>query len=68
MLICDNERRAVVRLRFQHRFNHLRIVRAHRDLRDVDIPVGHRDISEILLRDVFPLGGEFRDRPGRGRF
>ena len=49
MAVGDDERRAVVRLRFQERLQCVLVLRPHRDGRDVDVAVSHRHQAEIFL-------------------
>ncbi len=61
------ERRAGVRLGLGERLHRLRVVGADRDLRDVDVAVGHGDQPEVLLRGRLAGRGELRDGAARRR-
>ena len=51
MAVSDDQRRAVVRLRFQERLQRVLVLGAHGDGGDVNIPVGHCDQPEVFLAE-----------------
>ena len=64
--VGDDDRRAVVGFGFLHGLEHLRVLVAERDARDVNVAVLHGDLREVLLRELLARRGEFRDRRDRG--
>ena len=60
--VRDDQRRPVVRVGLRERLHRLCVVRAHRDLRDVDVAVGGGDHPEILLARSLATGGELGHR------
>ena len=66
MTVRDDERRPVVRFRFQERFYRVRVAGAHSHARDIDITVADRFHCQIFLAGVLSAGGKFGDR-GTGR-
>ena len=47
--VCNDKRRTSMPLGFQQCLERLLAARLHRDLRNVDMAVGHREEPEILL-------------------
>ena len=47
--VADDDRRSVVRLGFDERLQRLRLIGVDGDLSDVDVLVGHEELSELLL-------------------
>ena len=65
--IGDHERRPGVGVGLGERLDGLGVLGAERDLRDVDVAVGHREQAEVLLGHVLAGGGELGGRAERGR-
>src|SRR5262245_8129706 len=63
MAIADDERRTFVRFGLEERLHRLRILRADRDPRDVDVTVGHRHQAEILFGAGLPATANFAAAP-----
>ena len=59
--VADDERRAVVSLRLGQRLDRLVHIGAHRNVRDIDIAVGHRDLRQVLLADGLAGRSKLRD-------
>jgi hypothetical protein len=66
--IGEDERRTVIRLGFAERDDRLLVVRAHRDLGDVDVAVGDRHHREVLARHLSSRGRELCRGAERRRF
>jgi hypothetical protein len=56
-----------MRFGLEKRLHRVRVVRAHRDLRDVDIPVTHRRHAEIFFDGRLATGRKLSDRAERRR-
>ena len=64
--VSDDEGRSVVGFRLDERLNHLAGV-GERDLRHVDVAVGHGDHRQVLLGLGLAAGRELGDCAHRGR-
>ncbi len=62
----DDDRRAVVGVGLEERLHRLGVLRAERDVRDVDVAVGHRDHAQVLLRPRVAGHRELGRRADRG--
>src|SRR5699024_10923727 len=59
--VADDDGRAGVSLGFGNGLDRLRHVGAQRDLRDIDVTVGHADLGQALLADFLAGGRELAD-------
>ncbi len=66
--VCDDQGRTVVRFRFDEGADGLHVAASHRYGRHIDVSVVDGHHAEILLRDWFSAGGEFRHRGAGSRF
>ena len=65
--VGQDQRRAVIGLGFDERPQGVLIAGAHGHAGHVDVAIGHRDQSEVLLGAGLAIAGELRHRsPGRG--
>ncbi len=60
--VGDDERRAWILLGLPERPHGLRVVAAEGDLRDIDVAVADRDLTEVLLAGSLTGGRELGDR------
>ena len=67
LAVSNDQRRTRMRFRFNEGLDRVRVVRAHRDLRDVDVAVSHRRHAKIFFDRWFSAGGELRHRAERRR-
>ena len=65
--VGDDHGAAFVFLGLAQRLDELVHVGAHRDLRDVDVAVGHEHRAEVFFRDALAADAELRDRAYRRR-